>query len=205
MIPKKGAYSMKVIGLTGTSGSGKSYACEIFAMYKIKSVDTDKVVHALYKKDEECKNELRQEFGDGIFNEKGSVCRTRLRKIVFSDKEKLEKLNKIVHKYVIKKCNEKIENALEKGEKAIIIDAPLLYEAGMDKSCDFVISLTADVDVRRERLAKRDHLSAQEIEKRIKNQHTDGFFAQKADYVIINNGEEIKPQIEKILELEELL
>ncbi len=196
---------MKVIGLTGTSGSGKSYACKIFALYKIKSVDTDKVVHALYKKDEECKNELRREFGDGIFNEKGSVCRTRLRKIVFSDKEKLEKLNKTVHKYVVKKCNEKIEKAAKKGEKAIIIDAPLLYEAGMDKSCDFVVAVTADPDLRRERLAHRDNLSEKDIEKRIKNQHTDSFFAQKSDYVIINNGEDIRPQIEKILELEELL
>lgn len=196
---------MKVIGLTGTSGSGKGYVCDIFASYSIKSIDTDKIVHALYKKDDECKRELRNEFGEDIFNSYGSVCRTRLRKIVFSDKEKLQRLNKIVHKHVIKKSEEKIKKAQEKGKKAIIIDAPLLYEAGIDERCDLVIAVAADVDIRKARLAERDGLSDDEIDRRIKNQHTDNFFIEKADYVIINNGkEEITPQIEKILKAEGL-
>ena len=196
---------MKVIGLTGTSGSGKGYACTVFARYGIRSLDTDKIVHALYKKDDECKSELRAEFGDQIFNPYGSVCRTRLRKIVFSDKEKLGRLNTIVHKHVILKSNEKIKQAREKGKKAIIIDAPLLYEAGMDKDCDFVVAVVADEDIRKERLQKRDGISAFEIERRMKNQHTDDFFAKKADYVIVNNGQkDIAPQIEKILDAEGL-
>ncbi len=196
---------MKVIGLTGSSGSGKSYVCNIFASYSVRSIDADKIVHALYKKDDTCKEELRREFGDSIFNPYGSVCRTRLRKIVFSDKEKLQRLNKIVHKHVVKKIDEKLKDASEKGKKAIIIDAPLLYEAGIDSMCDFVIAVVADVNIRKERLARRDGLDLENIEHRIRNQHTDDFFEEKADYVIINNGmEELVPQIEKILKAEGL-
>lgn len=197
---------MKVIGLTGTSGSGKGYVCDAFSKYSVNSIDTDKIVHLLYKKDEDCKNELRDRFGDAIFNSYGSVCRTRLRKIVFSDKEKLQILNKTVHKHVIKKCEEKIKEAEKRGKKAIIIDAPLLYEAGLDKRCDFVIAVTASEDVRRARIAERDHLNEKDIESRMKNQHSDAFFAEKADYTIVNNGnEDVLLQVEKILSSEGLL
>lgn len=197
---------LKIIGLTGASGSGKSFACRIFSKYSINSIDTDKVVHALYKKDDECKRELRETFGEGIFNPYGSVCRTRLRKIVFSDSEKLKILNSVVHKHVIKKCEEKISDAQRIGKKAIVIDAPLLYEAGMDKMCDFVIAVIADSDIRRERIAARDKISDSDIEKRMKNQKDDNFFTEKADYTVINDGvSDVELQIEKILSSEGLL
>jgi len=197
---------LKIIGLTGTSGSGKGYVSAIFSSYGIRSIDTDKTVHTLYESDEECRNELREEYGDGIFDEDGNINRKALAAIVFSDKEKLVKLNSIVHKYVIKKCDEEKEHAKMRGEKAFIIDAPQLFEAKMENTCDMVIAVTADVDIRRKRLAIRDDLSDADIERRIKNQHTDEFFAEKADYVIINNGnDDLKPQIEKILSTEGII
>ena len=197
---------MKIIGLTGASGSGKGYVSAVFSKYSITAVDTDKVVHALYKKDDECKRELRETFGEGIFNPYGSVCRTRLRKIVFSDPEKLKTLNSVVHKHVIRKCEEKIADARKKGKAAIVIDAPLLYEAKMDKMCDFVIAVVADIDIRRERIAVRDKLCESDIEKRMQNQKDDSFFTEKANYTIINNGEtDVSDQIENILSLEGLL
>ncbi len=197
---------LKVIGLTGTSGSGKGYVCELFSSYGIRSIDTDKTVHALYSEDEDCRNELREEFGENIFDCEGNICRKTLASIVFSNKERLADLNRIVHKYVIKKCEEEIYAAKIRGEKAFIIDAPQLFEAKMESTCDIVVAVTADIDVRRERLSKRDRLSAEDIERRLKNQHTDEFFAEKADYVIVNNGnEDLKIQIEKILSEEEIL
>lgn len=197
---------MKIIGLTGTSGSGKGYVCSLFSSYGIKSIDTDKTVHALYSDDEDCRNELREEFGEEIFDAQGNICRKTLASIVFSNREKLIRLNTIVHKYVIKKCDEEKQAAKIRGEKAFIIDAPQLFEAKMEASCDIVVAVTADVEVRRKRLAERDNLSHADIERRIKNQHTDEFFAEKADYVIVNNGkEDLKSQIEKILSSEDIL
>lgn len=197
---------MKIIGLTGTSGSGKGYVCGIFSSYGISSIDTDKTVHALYESDKECRNELLEEFGESIFDTDGNICRKALAQIVFSDREKLARLNSIVHKYVIKKCEEEIDKARARGEKALIIDAPQLFEAKMQDSCDFTVAVTADTSVRIKRLTARDRLPEAEIEKRIKNQHTDEFLGSKADYVIVNNGnDDLKLQIEKILDAEELL
>lgn len=196
---------MKIIGLTGTSGSGKGFVCALLESYGIESVDTDSVVHELYEKDVECRNELREAFGEEIFAQDGSLCRPRLAEIVFSDKEKLALLNATVHKYVIKKCDELAQSARQNGKKAIVIDAPQLYEAKMENNCDFVIAVVADTEIRRERLSRRDHIAQSDIDRRIKNQHTDDFFRKNADYVIINNGkEEITPQIEKILASEGL-
>ena len=107
---------MKIIGLTGPSGSGKGYVCEIFSSYGIRAIDTDKTVHTLYESDEECRNELQREFGDSIFTSYGNVCRKTLAQIVFSDREKLARLNSIVHKYVIKKCEEEIKKAQSEAE-----------------------------------------------------------------------------------------
>ncbi len=197
---------MKIIGLTGPSGSGKGYVCGIFSSYGIRSIDTDKTVHTLYERDKECRNELLEEFGEGIFDTDGNVCRKTLAQIVFSDREKLARLNSIVHKYVIKKCEEEIKKARINGEKALIIDAPQLFEAKMEGICDFTVAVTADTSVRTKRLSVRDGMSGADIEKRIRNQHTDEFFREKADYNVINNGnDDLKLQIEKILEAEEIL
>ncbi|MBQ1225832.1 MAG: dephospho-CoA kinase [Clostridia bacterium] len=197
---------MKIIGLTGPSGSGKGYVSEIFSSYGIRSIDTDKTVHALYESDKECRNELLAEFGESIFDAQGNICRKALAQIVFSDREKLLRLNSIVHKYVRKKCDEEIEKSRINGEKALIIDAPQLFEAKMEDVCDFTVAVTADTAVRIKRLSERDMLSDADIEKRIKNQHTDEFFREKADYTVINNGDDdLILQIEKILEAEEIL
>jgi dephospho-CoA kinase len=197
---------MKIIGLTGPSGSGKGYVSEIFSSYGIRSIDTDKTVHALYESDKECRKELLEEFGESIFDKDGNVCRKTLAQIVFSDREKLLRLNSIVHKYVRKKCDEEIEKSRINGEKALIIDAPQLFEAQMEDICDFTVAVTADTAVRIKRLSTRDGLCDADIEKRIKNQHTDEFFREKADYVIVNSGnDDLKLQIEKILEAEEIL
>lgn len=197
---------IKIIGLTGPSGSGKGYVGAHLASYNIESIDTDKIVHELYTSNTECKSELLHEFGENIFFSDGTVCRKNLAAIVFEDKEKLLKLNSIVHKYVIKKCTEIIEEKEKRGEKAVVIDAPQLFQAKLEDMCDFVIAVLADIEIRRSRLALRDMISVEEIEQRLKNQPSDEFFKEKSDYIIINNGKnELLPQIKKILSSEDLL
>ena len=197
---------VKVIGLTGTSGSGKGYVCSVFAELGISSIDTDALVHALYESCTECKDELAKEFGCDIFDSCGTVRRKVLAAKVFSDRSRLASLNHIVHKYVIRECESIIKKAADRGDRAIIVDAPQLFEAKMDERCDLVIAVVADVEIRRARLAKRDAITPEEIDRRIRNQHTDSFFAEKADYVIENNGTaDIKSAVMNILASEGLL
>ena len=103
---------MKLIGLTGTTGSGKGYVSTFFARAGIESIDTDAIVHRLYREDKDCIGALVQAFGE-ILAEDGSVNRKTLASIVFADRSKLATLNSIVHKYVAREV-ERICLAKEK-------------------------------------------------------------------------------------------
>jgi dephospho-CoA kinase len=190
---------MKLIGLTGTTGSGKGYVSAYFARAGINSIDTDAIVHRLYRDDEECIGALEQAFGE-IRAEDGSVDRKRLASIVFADREKLATLNSIVHKYVAREV-ERICHAKEReGCDLLLLDAPQLYEAGMERICYRVIAVTAPKSVRKARICARDHLDAEAADKRIGNQHSDAFFEAKADYVIHNDGQaSVSKQVERII------
>jgi dephospho-CoA kinase len=190
---------MKLIGLTGTTGSGKGYVSAYFARAGINSIDTDAIVHRLYRDDEECIGALEQAFGE-IRAEDGSVDRKRLASIVFADREKLATLNSIVHKYVAREV-ERICHAKEReGCDLLLLDAPQLYEAGMERICYRVIAVTAPQSVRKARICARDHLDAEAADKRIGNQHSDAFFEAKADYVIHNDGQaSVSKQVERII------
>jgi len=189
------------IGITGGSGSGKGYVCGLLKEMGYACIDTDSVVHTLYSTNVDCLNDLRNEFGDEIF-ENGAVVRPRLANIVFFDAEKLKKLNSIVHKYVILECDRISEELFKNGHKAVFIDAPQLYEAGMDKTLDAVIAVIAPKEVRFKRIIERDSISESQALSRINNQHSDDFFIENADFIINNassSENELKNRLKEII------
>ena len=195
---------MKIIGLTGPSGSGKGFCSEILISKGIPSIDTDAVYHELISGPTDCTSELVAKFGNGILRGDGSIDRQMLGNIVFSDKsgKLLEELNSITHKYVTKKTFETVERYRSENMPAVIIDAPLLIEAKINEKCDFVISVLADVDTRLQRIIERDGISEGKALARIKSQKPDRFYIENSDYVIHNDGLPVLLQIEKILTLE---
>lgn len=189
------------IGITGGSGSGKGYICALLNEMGYPCIDTDAVVHTLYSTNEDCLNDLRHEFGDEIF-ESGTVVRPRLANIVFSDANKLKKLNSIVHRYVISECDRLCASFFKNGHKVVFIDAPQLYEAGMDKVLDAVIAVIAPNDVRLKRIVERDSISKPQALSRINNQHSDDFFIENADFIIENassSENELKNRLKEII------
>ncbi len=189
------------IGITGGSGSGKGYICAILSQMGYPCIDTDKVVHALYSENTECLDELRCEFGDEVF-EDGILVRSRLAGIVFSDQSKLSALNRIVHKYVILECDRICKGLFAKGNTAVFIDAPQLYEAGMEKYLDAVIAVLAPRELRIKRILARDAISELQAIKRIDNQHTDEFFVENADFIIENadsSDDELREKVKEII------
>lgn len=191
---------MIVIGLTGGTGSGKGCVCQKFLKYNISSIDTDKVSRDVCAKGMPCLNELEKIFGSQILNPDNSLNRKKLASIVFSDKEKLNILNLISHKFILNDVRKWLENEKHNGKKAAIVDAPLLYESGFDKECDIIIAVISDIEIRKQRILKRDNLSTEEIKQRLKNQGNDEFYTKKADYVIVNNGslDNLETQIDTI-------
>jgi len=193
-LQKKTVKNLKVIGLTGGSGSGKGYICRLFEEVGIPSLDTDKVVHDLYSNDPMLLSELVKEFGYEIL-ENGQVNRKVLGKIVFSDPDKLDTLNYIVHKYVLAECRKWLREKEREGYGAAIIDAPQLFESGFHNECDYVISVLASNEERIDRIINRDNISYNEALKRIQNQMSNEQYAERSDFVIYNNAAD-NPEIQ---------
>ena len=191
---------MKIIGLTGGSGAGKSLVCEAFFSYGVKSIDTDKISREVTKKDSECLRELTEYFTKNILTHDGELDRKKLAEIVFSNGKNLDILNRITHEYILERCKDVILDMQKTGEKSAIIDAPVLFESGFDKHCDIIISVISDRKKRIERIIKRDNITKSQVENRIKNQKSDEFFIEHSDYIIYNNSdyENIKTQVSEI-------
>lgn len=179
---------MKIIGLTGPSGSGKGYVCEILAAHGIPSVDTDAVYHSLLCPPSDCLDELRSTFGDSIITKAGTLDRRALADIVFSDKHSLEQLNSVTHKYILARTEVLLEDFRRQGAPAAVVDAPALFESGYNAHCDFVIAVTADLDVRLDRIIARDGLTKDAATRRINGQPADDFYISRATYTVRNNG-----------------
>ena len=183
---------MKIIGITGASGAGKSEARKVFELYGIKSIDTDKISREVTAKNSECLKELAEYFSSDILTDNGELDRKKLAGIAFSSAENLKMLNKITHKHIINKCNEIITEMKNAGEKAVIIDAPLLFESGFNTRCDVIISVVSDLDKKIERIIKRDNITEEQAKIRIQNQKSDEFLRENSDFVIYNNSDYAK-------------
>ena len=114
--------------------------------------------------------------------------RRKMAEIVFSDKDKLEKLNQTIYPFINDMIKEKLNEA-EKLSEFALLDAPTLFEAGADKLCDRIVSVIADEKTRLMRIISRDGISEELAKKRFNSQHTTEFFRQHSDYVIENNGD----------------
>ena len=194
---------MKILGLTGPSGAGKGAACAIFAAYGIPSIDTDCVYHKLLETDIDLTAELTDSFGSSILSN-GKVDRKKLGAAVFghSDTEqRLHILNGITHKYVLKRTAALTAELEQQGARAVLIDAPQLFEAKMEGSCDLVVGVLADTDVRLARILKRDCITEEAAMKRINAQKPADFFRQHCDVILENNGDlaSLQAQIHALL------
>lgn len=180
---------MKVVGLCGSSGAGKSTVGAMFGEFNFAHIDTDSIYHSLIASSTECTAELASYFGNIILNESGGINRPTLAEIVFGDRDKLLVLNKIAHKHVLSAVRQIIKSlALDSSVQGVLVDAPLLFESGFDKECDAIIAVIADRDVKIERIMKRDNITRLQAEKRLNNQIPDEDIISRASYIITNNN-----------------
>lgn len=183
---------MLTVGLTGATGAGKGALCEIFEKYGIHCLDTDLVSRLVCKPGMPCTLELAKEFGEDILLKDGSLDRKALAKKVFSIEKNdalLEKLNAITHKYILAYADKWLEDQRASGAKAAVIDAPVLFESGYDKKCDYIIGMTADKELRIRRIIQRDNIDTELAKKRAGLQKDDEYLKKHCSVVFSNNGD----------------
>ncbi|MBL0032066.1 MAG: dephospho-CoA kinase [Bacteroidetes bacterium] len=188
---------MKIIGITGGIGSGKSVVCKIFEQLKIPVYEADSAAKLLYNKYPELKQSVRELVSEEAIDKNGNINRKKLAESVFNDEEKLEILNKLVHPLVKRDFENWVES--HKSYPYVLKEAAILFESGANKQCDLVIAVISPLELRIERIRQRDKKSKAEIEKIIASQLSDEELIKRSDFVIYNDEVQmVVPQVLKI-------
>ncbi len=181
-------YQAKVIGLTGQTGAGKSTLSEMFTQHGIPVVNADRVARETMEQSKDCLMDLVLEFSTEVIHPDATLNREKLAAICFSDKKKLRRLNEITFPYIIEAIRGKLREVSADAEM-VVLDAPTLYEAGMDKDCDQVVAVIADRQTRLERIIQRDNMTQEAAQRRVDAQNPNEFYTSKANHVVTNDGD----------------
>lgn len=176
---------MRIIGLTGGSGTGKGTFAALLREKGAGWVDADAVYRTLCAENREMLRELDTAFG-GVLDENGALNRPKLASIVFADPEKLKQLNTITVPY-IRAASLKAMRA-QSDCPFVLYDAPTLFEVGADDLCDRIIGVLAETETRVQRIMARDGLDEAAARARIGAQPDADFYRARCDYIVENNG-----------------
>ncbi|OPZ89728.1 MAG: Dephospho-CoA kinase [Firmicutes bacterium ADurb.Bin419] len=193
---------MRIIGVTGGIGSGKSTVSKILASFGAHVIDADMLARQIVEKGQKALAEIVDAFGTSVLDAEGNLDRKKLSHIVFKDKQKLKLLNGLTHSHVAQNIIDRI-NGLDESETAVV-DAPIPIEHGFLDVVHEVWSVIADKEVRIKRVMERSALTYNEVEQRINFQLSDEFYKSISDIVIVNNEslEELRAQVAKYYYLE---
>lgn len=180
--------TIKKIGLTGGIATGKSTVSAMFKALGIPVLCADEAAHAVTLPGERAYTKIVKSFGRGIVNPNGTLDRTALAAIVFSDATRRAKLESIVHPEVRRRINLEIARLKRAREPIVVLDIPLLFETSWDVFCDATVCVVAPRESQIERLVKNRKMSRREALARIGAQMPLRDKARFADYVLKNNG-----------------
>lgn len=176
---------MRIIGLTGGSGTGKGTFAALLREKGAGWVDADAVYRRLCAENRDMLSELDAVFG-GVLDETGALDRPKLASIVFADPDKLKMLNGITLPYI--RAASLDEMRAQGGCPFVLYDAPTLYEVGADDLCERIIGVLADTEVRIKRIMARDGLDETAARARVGAQPDADFYRTRCDYIVENNG-----------------
>lgn len=171
-----------IVGITGGTGCGKTTALKAFEKLGGTVIDCDELYHHLLKTDNQLLQAIDSQFPGVI--QCGVLDTKTLGNIVFADSEKLNILNDITHRFVLRAVKEQLHNT----DEHFAIDAIALLESGLGDLCDVTVAVTAPASMRLQRIMLRDHITEEYARNRIAAQKNDAFFREKCDHILENNG-----------------
>ncbi|PLX86270.1 MAG: dephospho-CoA kinase [Desulfuromonas sp.] len=178
-----------ILGITGGIASGKSTVTDVFRSLGAAVVSADELSREVVRPGTPTLERIVQAFGPGILRSDGTLDRKALGEIVFSDPAMRERLNAITHPAIAARAEERLRSLVLEGERLIVYEAPLLFEAGAEKRVDEVLVVTVDEPTQLERLMARDGIGEAEARGRVAAQMPQAEKASRADFVIYNSGD----------------
>ena len=178
--------NMKIIGITGGTGCGKTTALETLKDFGALVIDCDALYHELLESSAELINEIDKYFPGAVTD--GVLDRKALGAVVFTDEEALRDLNIITHKYIHLELRRRLREWAMQGGTLAAVDAIELFSSGIAKRCCATVGVTADREVRLRRIQQRDGISLEYAMMRVNAQRPNEYFEERCDYILQNNG-----------------
>jgi dephospho-CoA kinase len=179
---------MRVFGLTGNTGTGKTTVADLLRERGVAVVDADVLARQVVEPGEPALTEIAATFGEDFLDSEGRLRRRALGRLVFSDADALARLGAITHPRIAQRADAEFRRLAQEGAQYVVYDAAILFEAGLDRQCDAVIVVTATREQQIQRIMERDGLSREEVVDRIASQMPLEEKARRADYVVVNQG-----------------
>jgi len=191
---------MRVVGLTGGIASGKSMVARMFVELGARLVDADLLARQVVEPGKPAWGAIADHFGEGVLNPDRTLNREKLGEIIFRDPDERQVLNAITHPRIGAEMLDLIQRFQREGAAVVLIDAALLLESPATNWIRPVVVVTAEEEVRAERIMERDGLSREQALARIRSQMREDERKTRADYVIDNSGtlEELKRRVEEV-------
>lgn len=189
------------MGITGSSGSGKSLAREFFCEHGWFGIDADAFAKEVVGSSEIAKKQLGQAFGADVIKADGSIDNALLAGRSFASKEGAVALDKITHPLILKEVTKKIAALEADRVDRCVLDAPLLFESGADRLCSKTLCVIADRQTLIRRILERDGITKERAVSRLDAQREPEYYSNRADYTVYNNCdiESFFEQLERIL------
>lgn len=174
----------KVVGLTGSFGSGKSSVAQYFREFGAEVAEADQIAKEALRPEKEPYAELVKHWGKSFLLASGEVDRTKVAELIFSDESKRREIESWIHPYVFTEMSQVLKSAKK---PFVVFEVPLLFETGFDRDCDWIVSVQAPQNQIIERLLKKG-FSEEDIRKRFRSQWTQAEKNDRSDFVITNDS-----------------
>ena len=191
---------MTTLGVTGGIGSGKTTVCRLLEEHGARVFYADEVAKTIMQENKEARAQIRETFGPTSYNDAGELNRSYLAAQVFTDADKLELLNAIVHPLVFEAFEDAKTEAESDEVPLLVHEAALLFEAGADAHVDQAVVVTAPNALRIQRVVERDDISERAVRDRMQHQLPQEELVERAD-VVIENDESIEALEAAVAEL----
>lgn len=186
------------IGVTGQIGSGKTTAAKILASFGAAVIDADLIGRKVVDRSAPLRKKLACQFGGGILTPSGKLSRKKLARLAFADKAAKQRLNRLVHPFLLKELRRQMKELVKRYD-VVVIDAALLLDWELDRRIDLVLVIHASKETRLKRMTARG-FSKEDILARQRAQVPFSEYRRRADYIILNNGtvEQLKLRLQRI-------